>query len=164
MDSFKIFLFDKLAMATLTQEERKTESKLLNVFPTIVYDNALDDGPMLLDDINYTTIKSEFREVYPTILEIDKNYVLVDHEKYDLCDGYIVEFIHDATENYYERGKYGCRSFHVTKTPLFKLKVWKILLFYLPMHFIMFFMDLFVYKILMHRKYVRLKCILYFAS
>ena len=26
----------------------------------------------------------------------------VDHEKNTLCDGYIVEFIHDATENYYE--------------------------------------------------------------
>jgi hypothetical protein len=24
-----------------------------------------------------------------------------------LCDIYIVEFVHDATENYYERGKYG---------------------------------------------------------
>ena len=26
--------------------------------------------------------------------------MLVDHEKNALCDGYIVEFIHDATENY----------------------------------------------------------------
>jgi hypothetical protein len=24
------------------------------------------------------------------------------------CDIYIVEFFHDAIENYYERGKYGC--------------------------------------------------------
>ena len=30
--------------------------------------------------------------------------MLVDHEKNSLCDVYIVEFIHDATENYYERG------------------------------------------------------------
>ena len=28
--------------------------------------------------------------------------MLVDHEKNALCDGYIVEFIHDAHENYYE--------------------------------------------------------------
>jgi hypothetical protein len=28
--------------------------------------------------------------------------MLVDHEKNALCDSYIVEFIHDATENYYE--------------------------------------------------------------
>ena len=31
--------------------------------------------------------------------------MLVDHEKNALGDGYIVEFIHDATENYYE-GEY----------------------------------------------------------
>jgi hypothetical protein len=24
------------------------------------------------------------------------------------CDIYILEFVHDTTENYYERGKYGC--------------------------------------------------------
>ena len=28
--------------------------------------------------------------------------MLVDHEKNALGDGYIVEFIHDATENYYQ--------------------------------------------------------------
>ena len=61
------------------------------------------------------------------------NYVLVDHEQNDLCDSYIVEFVHDATENYYERGKYGYRNFNVTKPPLFLLKVLKLLLFYLPM-------------------------------
>ena len=35
--------------------------------------------------------------------------MLVDHEKNALCDGYIVEFFHDATENYYEGGIYACR-------------------------------------------------------
>ena len=30
----------------------------------------------------------------------------VDHEKNALGACYIVEFIHDATENYYERGTY----------------------------------------------------------
>ena len=46
----------------------------------------------------------------PTILnenffayvESNKNSMLVDHEKNALCDGYIVEFTHDATENYQE--------------------------------------------------------------
>ena len=28
--------------------------------------------------------------------------MLVDHEKNALCDGYIVELIHDATEFFYE--------------------------------------------------------------
>jgi hypothetical protein len=67
----------------------------------------------------------------------------------------------DATKNYYERGKYGCRNFHVTKTPLFILKVLKLLLFYIPMLVTMCFFDLFSYKIPMHRKCVRLKCVSY---
>jgi len=30
----------------------------------------------------------------------------VYHDKHALCDTYIVEFVHDATENYFERGIY----------------------------------------------------------
>src|SRR6185369_5666922 len=81
----------------------------------------------------YKIVKSGFENYDPTILELDKNYVFVDHEKHVLCDSYIFEFVHDATENYYERGKHGCRNFHGTKTPLYMLKVLKLLLFYLPM-------------------------------
>jgi hypothetical protein len=76
------------------------------------------------------------------------------------CDIYIFEFVHDATENYCEIGKYGCWNSHVTKTPLFILKVLKLLLFYLPILVTMSFFDLFSYKIPMHRKWVRLKCVL----
>ena len=86
----------------------------------------------------------------------DKALVLVDHEKHALCDSYIVEFIHEAIENYYERGKYGCRSFHGIETPFYVLKVLKLLLFYLPMPVTL----LFAYTIPMHRKWVRLKCVL----
>jgi hypothetical protein len=81
--------------------------------------------------------------------------------KEDECDIYIVEFFYDATKNYYERGKYGCWNSHATKTPLFILEVPKLLLFYLPILFTMCFFDLFSYKIPMHRKWVRLKCVLY---
>ena len=51
-----------------------------------------------------------FVEFAPTTMNV-KNFayvvsskvsMLVDHEKNDLCDGYIVEFIHYDTENYYE--------------------------------------------------------------
>ena len=86
----------------------------------------------------------------------------VDRDKHALRDTYIVEFVHDATENYYERGKYGCWNFHVTKTPLFILKVLILFLFYLPMLGTLCFFDLFSYKIPMHRKWVRLKCVSYF--
>ena len=98
--------------------------------------------------------EDSFENVY------NKALVFVDHEKHALCDSYIVEFIHEATENYYERGKYGCRSFHGIETPLYVLKVLKFLLFYLPMPVTLFFVHLFAYKIPMHRKWVRLKCVL----
>ena len=98
----------------------------------------------------------------PTILELDINYVLVDHEKHVLCDISIVEFVHDATENYYERGKYGCRNFHVIKIPLFVLKFLELHLFSFPMLVSLCFHELFLYKIPMHRKWVRLKCVSYF--
>ena len=87
------------------------------------YDESLDDGPILLDDKNYDAIESGFD---PTIFEMDRNYVFVDHEKPVLNDNYIVEFFHDATKNYYERGKYGCWWSHVTKIPLFLLQVLKL--------------------------------------
>ena len=59
--------------------------------------------------------------------------MLVDHEKNALCDGYIVELIHDATENYYEGGIHACRSCNNIKFPLYVLKVLKLYLFCLPM-------------------------------
>src|SRR3954466_2971758 len=77
-----------------------------------------------------------------------ENYtrVLVGHEQHALFDSYIVEFFHDATENYFDRGKFGCRNFHVTKTPLFMMKVLKLLLLYLPILVTLCFHDLFLYK------------------
>ena len=88
---------------------------------------------------------------------MDRNYVFVDHEKRVLSDNYFVEFIYDATENYYERGKYGCWSSYVTKTPLCMLKVLKLFLFHLPVLETLCSNDLFSYKMPMHRKWVRLK-------
>ena len=44
--------------------------------------------------------------------------MLVDPEKNALGAGYIVEFIHDATENYYEGGIYACRNCNNIKFPL----------------------------------------------
>ena len=38
-------------------------------------------------------------------VESNNSFMHVDHDKNALCDSYIVEFIHDATESYYERGK-----------------------------------------------------------
>ena len=84
--------------------------------------------------------------------------MLVDHEKNDLCDSYSVEFIHDATENYYERGIYASTYFNNIKFPLFMLKVLKYYLLCLPMLVDSCSHKLFAHKIPMHRKWVRLKC------
>ena len=84
--------------------------------------------------------------------------MLVDHENNDLCDGYIVEFIHDATKNYYEGGIYTCRSCNNIKFPLYVLKILKLCLFYPPMLVDYHSHKLFAHKIPMHRKRVRLKC------
>ena len=43
-------------------------------------------------------------------VECSKFSMQVDHEKNSLGAGYIVEFIHDATEIYYEGGTYACRN------------------------------------------------------
>ena len=49
------------------------------------------------------TIVNENKIAY---VESNKFSMLLDHEKNDLCDGYMDESIHDATENYYERVTY----------------------------------------------------------
>ena len=77
----------------------------------IFFDKSVFGEVMTLVDVN------------PTILEDYKTFMHVDHEEKILCDSYIVEFEYDPTCNYYERGKYGRRKFHVTKLPLFMLRL-----------------------------------------
>ena len=84
--------------------------------------------------------------------------MLVDREKNALGDGYIVEFIHDATENYYEGGIYACRNCNNMKFPLYVLKILKLCLFRPPMLVDYCYHKLFNHKIPMHRKRVRLRC------
>ena len=86
----------------------------------------------------------------------------VARDKDILFDSYIVNFIHDATESYYERGKYDFMYLNNIKFPLFMLKILKLHLFCLRMLVILCFVKLFFYKILFHRKWVRLKCALKF--
>ena len=95
----------------------------------------------------------------PTILEECQLCMYVDRVENILYDSYIVGFSYDPTCNYYERGKYGCRNFHVTKLPLVVLR-WP--LFLSSSLHILFFAchdNLFAYKMPMNRKYVRLRCV-----
>ena len=83
----------------------------------------------------------------------------VDRVENMLCDSYFVEFSYDAACNYYERGKYGCRNFHVTKLPLFVLRLLSSLSSSLHMLVFACLDNLFAYKKPVHRRYVRLKCV-----
>ena len=91
-------------------------------------------------------------------VESNKFSMLLCHENNDLCDGYIVEFLHNVIENYYEGGTYACRNCNNIKFPLYVLKILKLCLFCLPMLVDSCSHELFDHKIPMHRKWVRLKC------
>ena len=109
--------------------------------------------------------KSGFGEVMtlinvnPTILEECQLCMHVDRVENILCDSYFVEFSYDPTCNYYERGKYDCRNFHVTKLPLVMLRLLVLFLSaYLHMLVFACYDNLFAYIMPMHRKYARLRC------
>jgi hypothetical protein len=89
------------------------------------------------------------------------SFMHMAHDKNVLCDSYIVNSIHDATESYYERGKYGFMHLNNIKFPLFMLKFLKLHLFCLPMLVALCFHDLFRYKTLFHRKWFRFKFVSY---
>ena len=99
-----------------------------------MYDDYCDDTYALKNNYNYEICQNDFNfqldyashdsyfvEFAPTTIdekkfayvESNKNSMLVDHEKNALCDSYIVEFIHDVTENYYDGGIYACRNLEV---------------------------------------------------
>jgi hypothetical protein len=71
--------------------------------------------PIFDDSGDENNIDSYVVEFAPTT--INKNdyayvgsinsFMHVAHDKHVLCDSYIVNFIHDATKSYYERGKHG---------------------------------------------------------
>ena len=79
--------------------------------------------------------KSGFGEVMtlinvnPTTLEDCKTFMHEDHENNALCDNYIVEFIHDGTQNYYEIGTYAFTYCNNTKFLLYVLEILKLYFF-----------------------------------
>ena len=104
-----------------------------------IYDDYFDDMYAIKNNDNHETCHPDFNfqldyashnsyfvEFVPTIpseqnfafVESNKISMLVDHERNALCDSYIVEFIHDATENYYEGGTYASTYLNNIKFPL----------------------------------------------
>jgi hypothetical protein len=89
------------------------------------------------------------------------SFMQMAHDKNVLCDSYIVNSIHDATESYCERGKHGFTHLNNIKFSLFMLKFLKLHLFCFPMLVALCFHDLFLYRTIFHRKWFRFKFISY---
>ena len=140
-----------------------------------IYDDYCDDMYAIKNndnhetchhDFNFQSHDSYFVEFAPTTIdenkfayvESSKISMLVHHENNALCASYNVEFIHEATENYYEEGTYACRNCNNIKFPLYVLKILKFCLFFLPMLVDSCSHKLFDHNIPIHRKCVRLKC------
>jgi hypothetical protein len=114
------------------------------------------DMPPIFDDYgDENNNDSYFVEFAPTTInkndyfyvESINSFMHVAHDKNVLCDSYIVNFIHDATESYYEREKYCFMHLNNIKFPLFMLKILKLHLFCFPMLVALCFHNLFSYKI-----------------
>ena len=141
----------------------------------LLYDDYCDDLYAIKNNDNHETCHHNFNfqshdsyfvEFAPTTIH-EKNFVcvesnkismLVDHEKNALGSGYIVEFIHYATENYYEGGIYACRNCNNIKFPLYVFKVLKLCLFCPPMLVDYYSHQLYAHKIPTQRKWIILKC------
>jgi hypothetical protein len=76
-------------------------------------------------------------------MESNNYFMHVAHDKKVLCDSYIINFIHDSTESYYERGKHSFMHLNNIKFPLFMLKILKLHLFCFPMLVALCFMTYF---------------------
>ena len=86
--------------------------------------------PPIFDDYgDENNNDSYFVEFSPTTInkndyayvESINSFMHVAHDKNVLCDSNIVNFIHDATESYYERGQLGYMHLNNIKFPLFML-------------------------------------------
>jgi hypothetical protein len=139
--------------------------------PTIEEKISYDyNMPPIFDDYgDENNNDSYFAEFSPTTIK-KNDYVYVEsinsfmhvaHDKNVLGDSYIINFIHDVTESYYERGKHGFMHLNNIKSPLFMLKGLMLHLFCLPMLVASCFNNLFSYKIPLHRKWVILKSVSY---
>jgi hypothetical protein len=89
--------------------------------------------PPIFDD--YGDENSYFGEFAPTmIVHVGSinSFMHMAHDKDVLCDSYIVNYIHDATESYYGRGKHGLMDLNNIKFPLLMLQILKFTCFIYP--------------------------------
>jgi hypothetical protein len=98
--------------------------------------------PPIFDDYgDENNNDSYFIEFVPTTInkndyayvESNNYFMHMAHDKNVLCDSYIVNFIHDATESYYKREKHGFMHLNNINFSLFMLKILKLHLICFPM-------------------------------
>src|ERR1041385_1711471 len=120
MDSFEISLFDEVDAFYAYGREATMDDAYgdeLAIVPhfkhEIVAIAPTMDCPIILlkspTPENFTLIKAHSDGLHLSYVPKDhvENYtrVLVGHEQHALCHSYILDVAHDATENYFERGK-----------------------------------------------------------
>src|SRR3954452_16285145 len=143
MDSFEISLFDEVdafyayghdaTMDDAYGDELSivphVKHEIVGIAPTLDFPIILLKSPNIPE--SFVLIKRQCDGLHLSYDPKDRveNYtrVLAGHEQHDLCDSYILDVVHDTTENYFERGNPGSKIFHVTKTPLFLMKFLKLL-------------------------------------
>jgi hypothetical protein len=136
-----------------------------NIFssPTFEEKNSYNyNMPPVFDD--YGDENNYYVESAPTTIVCVgsiNSFMHVAHDRDVLCDSYIINYIYDTTESYYERGKHGLIDLNNIEFPLFLLQFLKLYLFCLPMLFALRFHDLSLYKTIFHRKWFRFKYISY---
>src|ERR1041385_3250289 len=109
-----ILRFDKrkiLRSWRFQKDSRGIKHEIVAIAPTLDAPTILLKSPT---PKNFPLIKSQYVGLhlsYDPKNRVENNTrVLVGHEQYDLCDIYILDVVHDTTENYFERGKFGCRN------------------------------------------------------
>src|SRR3954463_10922292 len=124
MDSFEISLFDEVDAfytcghdATMDDAYRDelvvvphVKHEIVAIAPTLDCPIILLKSPTHIPE-NFALIKAHSDGLHLSYVPKDRveNYtrVFVGHEQHDLCDSNILDVAHDATENYFERGKIG---------------------------------------------------------
>ena len=83
---------------------------------TPIYDDYNDDyecfTPTITNEKDFTYVESN-----------NNTFMHVNRDKNALYDTYVVQFVHDGTEIYYERGKHVSKYLNNTMFPLFMLEV-----------------------------------------
>ena len=89
---------------------------LENIFGTNSENNDMESSKLGDDRIANPLPTSDV--IIDNSFSSKNTFLHVDHDENALCDSYIVYFIHDATENYYERGTHAYIYLNLIKISL----------------------------------------------